>query len=309
MASPETAPVFSVQHFCLHDGPGIRSLVFFKGCPLQCAWCQNPESWKGEPEIGFKARLCISCGRCAEACPVDTHARPVYRDAALCRVCFSCVDACPSGALVRLGSPRSVGELLGELSAEFPLIRESGGGVTLSGGEPTLYPDFCAALARKLRAAKIPVALETSGMFRIEAARHMIDAIELVLFDIKLFAGDAHRRYCGAGNAVIKKNLTLLAGRKKKGPKLWPRMPLVPGVTATGENIDAWASFLRRLGVRALSVVPYHRMGNDKRAWLNAPAAPEYDVPSQEETDSCIEAFRDRGLTAFLPGEEDWSAF
>ncbi len=168
MASPETPPVFSIQHFCLHDGPGIRSVIFFKGCPLRCDWCQNPESWKQEPEIGFKEKLCISCGRCAAACPADALVRPVFRDDSLCIKCFSCADACPSGALVRLGVRKSADEIVREVTPEVPLYRESGGGVTFSGGEPALHPDFCAGLAERLRAGKIHVAMETSGMFRPE---------------------------------------------------------------------------------------------------------------------------------------------
>lgn len=307
MASPEAPHVFSIQHFCLHDGPGIRSVVFFKGCPLRCDWCQNPESWKRGPEIGFKERLCISCGRCAAACPVGAEKKPVFRDASLCRACFSCADACPSGALVRLGKPMRERDIMRELAPEFPLFRDSGGGVTLSGGEPALYPGFCAALAKLLRAKGIHAAMETSGMFGAEAAKSLLRQLDLVLFDIKLFSDREHRAHCGAGNGAIRKNLSLLAGMGGRGPKLWPRLPLVPGVTGTPENVAAWAGLLKRLGIRGVSVVPYHRMGNDKRSWLGLGPAPEYTVPGQDGIESAMAAFRARGVAPFLPGEEDWS--
>jgi glycyl-radical enzyme activating protein len=306
MASPEAPPVFSIQHFCLHDGPGIRSVIFFKGCPLRCDWCQNPESWSPEPEIGFKEKLCISCGRCAAACPADSGTKPVYRDGSLCRKCFSCTDACPSGALVRLGVRKTGEEILREVAPEVPLFRESGGGVTFSGGEPALYPDFCAGLAKKLRAKKIHVAMETSGMFSPEAAKRLLREIDLVLFDIKLFSDREHSGHCKTGNDVIRKNLRYLAGIKSGRPKLWPRLPLVPGVTGTQENLASWAVFLKKLGVRAVSLVPYHRMGNDKRTWLGLDPAPVYGVPSQEEVTAAMEVFRKHGLSVCLPGEEVW---
>jgi pyruvate formate lyase activating enzyme len=305
MVSPD-APVFSIQHFCLHDGPGIRSVVFFKGCPLRCDWCQNPESWSPGPEIGFKERLCISCGRCAEACQAESSTRPVYRDASLCRTCFACADACPSGALVRLGIPRTADDIVKEIAPEVPLFRESGGGVTFSGGEPALYPAFCAGLAKKLRSRKIHIAMETCGLFNADAAKGLIASLDLVLFDIKLFSDAEHRAYCHTGNDIIRKNLKLLAGPGKGRPGLWPRLPLVPGVTGTRDNLAAWAGFLKKLGVRALTLVPYHRMGNDKRSWLGLPPAPVYDVPSQEEVAAAMEVFRKQGLRACLPGEEEW---
>jgi glycyl-radical enzyme activating protein len=307
MASPDAPPVFSIQHFCLHDGPGIRSVIFFKGCPLRCDWCQNPESWKREPEIGFKEKLCISCGRCEDACPADAEKKPVFRDDFLCQKCFSCTDDCPSGALVRLGVRKSADEIIGEVTPEFPLYRESGGGVTFSGGEPALHPDFCAGLAKKLRARKIHVAMETSGMFSPDAAKRLLREIDLVLFDIKLFTDKDHHEYCKSGNDVIKKNLKQLAGIKSGRPGLWPRLPLVPGVTGTADNVTAWAALLRRLGIRAVTIVPYHRMGNDKRSWLaGIGAAPEYSVPSQDEIAAATEIFRRHGISPCLPGEEDW---
>ncbi len=304
MASPDAPRVFSIQHFCLHDGPGIRSVVFFKGCPLRCAWCQNPESWSPGPEVAFRQSLCISCGRCAAACPMGGGTRAVYRDPALCRKCLRCVDACPSGALTGLGAPATVDGLVRGLSSEFPLHRDSGGGVTLSGGEPGLYPEFCAALAKSLHVKKISIAMETSGMVQPGALKLLLREIDLMLFDIKLFSDREHRGRCGAGNDTIKKNLMDCA--RSGGAKLWPRMPLVPGVTGARQNVLSWAGLLRGNGIRAVTVVPYHRMGNDKRLWLGMEPAPEFAVPTEGDIWAAMEIFRKRGVAPFLPGEEDW---
>jgi pyruvate formate lyase activating enzyme len=199
-----------------------------------------------------------------------------------------------------------VDEIIREVAPEFPLYRESGGGVTLSGGEPALYTDFCASLAKKLHARKIHVTMETSGMFRPDAAKCLLGEIDLVLFDIKLFSDKEHREHCKTGNGVIKKNLHYLAGIKSGKPKLWPRMPLIPGITGTADNVTAWAAYLRRIGIRAVTIVPYHRMGNDKRSWLGMGTAPEYSVPSQNEIAAAMEEFRRQGVLPCLPGEEDW---
>ena len=298
--------ILSMQHFCLHDGPGIRSLVFFKGCPLRCLWCQNIESWKAETEIDFKAHLCINCGRCVEKCPEHAFPEVGKRNAERCRYCFTCTDNCPSGAMKRFGVSRSVEELVEELRPEFSLFRTSGGGVTFTGGEPTLYPDFTGRLAKSLRAEGIDVALETCGLFNLERLRPLLQEMQLVLFDIKVFDEAQHRRLCGAENTVIKKNLkSLVEGwKRKEGPLIWPRLPIVPGMTDGHDNIKGWAGFLRGLGLSFLTIVPYHPMGVNKRRWLGLPASPELRVPMDAELKTIEQLFFAEGIRVYKPGEE-----
>ena len=307
MGSPEPL-IFSVQHFCVHDGPGIRSLVFFKGCPLRCVWCQNAESWRADAEIAFKSHLCIACERCLERCPKHAIATPGHRDPKICGHCFTCVEACPSGAVTRFGVKRTPEEIVAELRPEFPLLKESGGGVTLTGGEPTLFPEFATSLARLLRSEGIQVTLETCGFFKLEQLRPLLVELQLVLFDIKVFDGEQHRLLCGSHNSVIKENLISLAeaGRNGEAPPVWPRLPLVPGMTDGEANIRSWAGFLRDSGIPFLTVVPYHPMGANKRGWLGLPAGPEIRVLKEGEIESVEQLLYTEGIRVFKPGEEDF---
>lgn len=300
--------VFSIQHFCIHDGPGIRSLVFFKGCPLRCPWCQNVESWKAVPEIAFKAALCIGCGRCVRLCPEHAVARAGTRDAGRCRLCLRCIEGCPSGALSLFGIARSPEEIVGELRPEFSLLRSSGGGVTLTGGEPTLYPEFTAELAWRLRAEGIDVSVETCGLFDMERLRPLLRELRLVLFDIKVFDPDLHLRLCGKDNTVIRCNLRTLAeeARGRDAPPVWPRLPLVPGMTDDRDNILGWAGFLQGLGISFLTVVPYHPMGEVKRRWLGLPDGPGLRTPTEDEIAGIEELFSAEGIRVYRPGEEEY---
>lgn len=316
---PEGDPlVFSVQHFCLHDGPGVRSLVFFKGCPLRCVWCQNPESWSREPELGYKAHLCIGCKTCARVCPSGAVAPGrgtpgPGRDRSRCRLCFACAEQCPSGALTRFGLRRSVASLVAELRAELPLFQASKGGVTLTGGEPTFQAQAAADLALALRSEGVHVAVETCGFYprtaESKAVGRLFDAVDLVLFDVKLFADADHRRFCGAGNEPVKQNLLELAeaARRGEGPAVWPRLPLIPGVTAEPANLTGWAGFLRSLGLTRLTLVPYHRLGDSKRTWLGLGPAPSFPTPSEADVKAAAELLGAQGIETFTPGEEEWA--
>lgn len=299
--------IFSIQHFCLHDGPGIRSLIFFKGCPLRCIWCQNIESWKQEPEIAFKAHLCINCGRCVEKCPEHAFSEVGKRNSRFCRYCFTCTDNCPSGALTRFGVSRSVEDLMEELRPEFSLFKTSGGGVTFTGGEPTLYPEFASTLARNLRAEGIDVALETCGLFNLEKSKPLLLELNLVFFDIKIFDDAQHKKLCGTGNAEIKNNFKYLLDdwRRNKGPFIWPRLPIVPEITDGHKNINGWAGFLRELGLTFLTIVPYHPMGANKRRWLGLPPTRELRIHTEEELQSIKQLFFYEGIKVYKPGEEN----
>ncbi len=296
--------ILSVQHFCIHDGPGVRSLVFFKGCPLRCAWCQNPESWSPRAQLGFKPHLCIACRTCVEVCPNKAVTAPGVRDHGRCRLCFTCVDHCPSGAMVRFGEPRSVESIVDELRPEFPLFRQSGGGVTLSGGEPTMFPRFAADLARRLKAEGIHVAMETCGEFDLAAAGDLLASLDLVLFDIKVFDDAEQRRWCGVGNNRIKANLRAMvaAAAQGKGPRVWPRMPLIPEAIDTPRNFDKWGGLLQELGIPRMTLVPYHNLGDAKRDWLGISAVSL--VKSDPDRTAAGHPRRVPGVDSCAPGEE-----
>ncbi len=308
-----SALVTAVQHFCLHDGPGTRSVVFFKGCPLRCVWCQNPETWSRKPEHFFKRDRCLGCESCVEACLTGSVIAPGRRDDN-CALCFDCAAACPSGALTRVGIPYTVTALLDELRPEFPFLKGSSGGVTFSGGEPTIAaPRFATELAGRLRDEGLHVALETCGHFtRGEsegAVGELLSRVDLVLFDIKLFDQEEHRRFCGTGNDRIKRNLELLTERagQGEGPVVWPRLPLIPGATDSPDNLRAWAAFLKGLRLGSLTLVPYHRMGESKREWLGLPAGSDFAALPDESIHAARAVLESEGVACFTPGEEDFT--
>ncbi len=305
--------IFSVQHFCLQDGPGVRSLVFFKGCPLRCVWCQNPESWSPGAELGFKANLCVGCGTCVKVCPHGAMGKsaawasvPPWRNPARCRLCFSCVERCPAGALVRFGVARSVESIVEELEPEFALYRSSGGGVTFSGGEPTLHVAFAAELARRLRTEGVSVAMETGGEFALTSETgRLLRNLDLVLFDIKVFDDLEHRRLCGGPNRRVKENLAALAraAAQGRGPAVVPRLPLVPGLTDGVENLLGWGGLLRDIGLPRVDIVPYHSLGESKRAWLGLAPGPALPAPSERDLARARATLASAGIVSHEPGE------
>jgi pyruvate formate lyase activating enzyme len=248
--TPLTGRILHLQRLSTEDGPGIRTTVFFKGCPLRCTWCHNPESLTALPEIQWFATRCIGCDTCLSVrpnlCLVRTDAG-LNIDRILCDGCGKCAEACPAGAIELLGKSISVDELLAELLKDRIYYEKSGGGVTLSGGEPTLQVDFAEALLRGLKERNIATALDTSGMCSTDTLDRLLPFTDLVLFDLKLYDDHLHRQYTGSSNRQILDNLLHLLDMQNSQSwpfKLWIRTPLIPGTTATYDNLTALGYYL-----------------------------------------------------------------
>ena len=225
--------ILDIKRHVLEDGPGLRTTVFFKGCNLHCPWCHNPEAIDPEPEIAFYPRDCIGCGDCVEVCPTGACRLEdqVVIDREVCSRCGACAGVCPSRALRLLGRHYEVDELLEVLLRDRMYYAVSGGGVTLSGGEPTLFPDYCAAVLGRLKELGLHTTLQTNGMFVWSDFREkLLPLVDLVMLDVKLADGERHREYTGQDNGPVWANLEALL-RERPGAVL-PRIPLIPGFTA-----------------------------------------------------------------------------
>ncbi len=242
--------ILNLQRLSTEDGPGIRTTIFFKGCPLNCAWCHNPESILRGRQIQWLENRCIGCNTCIMECPQNCLTRAedglqINREA--CSVCGICVENCPANALEILGRDISLSELLKEVSKDRAFFEKSEGGVTFSGGEPTLQPDYVLQLAKKLRQAGIRTALDTCGLCSRGTLESLLPFVDTILFDIKIMDEVEHQRWTGQSNRVILENLKWLSSqlRQMKSPvELWIRTPLIPGATDLTENILAISHFL-----------------------------------------------------------------
>jgi pyruvate formate lyase activating enzyme len=257
--------VFAIRGFSLDDGPGIRTTVFLKGCPLSCAWCHNPESWSRERELAFHAARCVMCGECVSACPEKAlhFDRPERIDRERCTACGACEDGCPSRALEVVGRRYGPDELVERILENRVYYENSGGGVTFSGGEPTLHMDYLFPVLKRLKREQAHVALQTSGLFDPgEFREKMLPFLDLIYYDLKIMNSEQHEIYTGAGNERILENFRALA---KEKVHLVPRTPLVPGVTALRENISSIARFIGAAGCGRYELLPYNPGGAGKR--------------------------------------------
>ncbi len=264
--------IFDIRHFALDDGPGIRTTVFFKGCPLSCVWCHNPESISLQREITFNHALCISCADCEKVCPENAarmnHAGRIVRER--CIACGVCAEKCPSTAIKIAGEYYSVNELVEELMKDRIFYKTSNGGVTFSGGEPALHADYLGDVMRDLKRYGVHIAIQTSGMFDIKEFREkVLPYTDLIFYDVKLFDSQRHREYTGAGNERILDNLISLARDRKA--IIIPRTPLIPGITATEENLLQIAGFIKEAGCTRYELLPYNPGGIAKREAAGKP--------------------------------------
>jgi pyruvate formate lyase activating enzyme len=290
--------IVDVKRHSLEDGPGIRSVVFFKGCPLRCVFCQNPEAQNARAEIAFRAERCVECAACVSACPVGVVdlATPGRIDRARCDACGKCAAICPSSALALIGRIHAVDELVELLMRDEPFYRHSGGGVTFSGGECTLFPDYLEAVARALKARGIHTAVETCGEFPgAMFVERLLPLFDLIYFDLKFADPARHLAHTGRDNGRILDNLALLM--QLAPDRVQVRIPLVPGITATEENLAGLAACLRERGVRRATLLPYNPLGRRMAAQLGRPEPPTPDrFMTKEEQAAAITMFTAFGL-------------
>lgn len=271
----QTGTIFNIQRFSIHDGPGIRTTVFFKGCSLYCFWCHNPEGRRAKPEIQFLPEHCILCGDCVRACEQDGHAIEtgihVYARER-CIICGRCADGCVAGALQLTGKLVTEGEVMAEVLRDKPFYASSGGGVTLSGGEPLLQPGFAHAILRRCKAEGIHTAIETAANCRWRDLAALLPVTDLVMMDIKHMDAAKHHAATGVSNQRILANARRLAA---SSVALMVRTPVIPTVNDTDEDIAAIAAFVAELqALRAASsaaappisyeLLPFHRLAGDK---------------------------------------------
>lgn len=254
-----------IQRFSVHDGPGIRTTVFFQGCPLACRWCQNPEAVSNRAEVLFYEERCAGCGACIRVCPQGCFFRrggATSFDSAGCDVCGLCIERCPSGALAWSAVSKSASEILREVLRDRVFYETSGGGLTLSGGEPLRQPGFCRDLLGRAKQAGLHTALDTSGCVPYDHIRKVLPLTDLFLYDIKLIDPNLHERYTGSSNEVILENFRRLA---RTGKDIVVRVPLVPGVTDGAENVAAIERFVRTESqTTVIEKIPYNPLMEKK---------------------------------------------
>ena len=301
--APElTATIFDIQRFSVHDGPGIRTTVFFKGCNLRCAWCHNPESLRPTPEVMVYPDKCVGCGACAKACAIgaprfDENGPAI--DRARCTGCLACAGVCFSGALSAAGKAMSVSQVLDVVRRDVPFYESSGGGMTISGGEALLQSEFAAELLHRARTEGIHTTVDTALAVSWEHVAKVLPHTDLFLVDIKAAGSALHRRLTGIGNERILKNLRRLVGL---GAQVWVRIPLVPGAAGDEAELAAIARILADIpGIQRIELLNFHRMGEGKyRALGMEYAAAELNPISAKRVNEMARVFEDAGIETLV---------
>ena len=302
----EKAIIFNIQKFSIHDGPGIRTTVFFKGCPLRCRWCANPESQKRHIQILWDPAKCLHCGTCIRTCPQQAvTADPSAAENGIIRVfdenCKDwrlCIERCPGEALKAEGSWMSVSQVMDTVLQDTPFYEESGGGVTLSGGEAFVWPQFMKQLLKELRRNEIHSAVETTGYVQRDVFREIAPMLDLLLFDIKHWDGEKHKEGTGVSNELILENMKWAVGQ---GLDVLPRLPVIPGYNNAVSDAEGFADRLRQAGAKRVQLLPFHQFGEKKYEMLGREYAfSGTDALHEEDVEEFRQALIRSGVEAFF---------
>ena len=300
----KTATIFDIQRFSIHDGPGIRTTVFFKGCNLRCFWCHNPESLEPKPEIQFLPIKCIGCGKCFTICPRGCH---IVRDSgerifdrSACVSCGACAAECYAGALSVVGKTYTADEVLDVVLRDLPFYKSTGG-MTCSGGEPLLQYEFAAELLEKAKSKGIHTAVDTAGNVAFERFEKVMPYTDLFLFDLKCSDDAAHMKATGAGVSLIHENLRRLS---EAGATVWVRVPVIPTINNTAHEMLKIADLVKPLdGVRLVELLSFHKLGGGKYESLGKPLYQAMDLnpPEKEEMSALAGVLESRGINVKTP--------
>ena len=297
--------LFDIKRYAIHDGPGIRTTLFFKGCPLHCWWCHNPEGISADRELIFKPNRCLDdCDLCLTSCPEGALSKPEGRiriDQTRCQILGKCAETCPTEALEVVGRTWTVDELMCEILKDRIFYERSGGGVTISGGEPLQQTEFLATLLEACKQDGLHTVVDTSGYAPYESLARIRDSVDLFFYDLKHMDPEQHLETTGVSNQLILDNLRILS---QAGSRIQIRIPLIPGINDSLEHAHRMAEFLASLPViHDISLLPYHKMGSQKYKNLNASYSnPDTEPPSQESVDSIREALEDQGFRVRMGG-------
>lgn len=302
-----TATVFDIQPFSIHDGPGIRTTVFLKGCPLHCVWCHNPESNACVPELFYFRSKCQACLSCVDICPqqaitYDRMSNVLCTDRTRCKACGQCVDACRFSARELMGKTMSVREVLDHVLKDAVFFKESGGGVTVSGGEALMQPEFTQALLYACKQEGLHTTLETCGFASEDVIRRVIPYADLILYDLKVMDAQAHQSFTGVSNAQILKNARLIHGELHK--EMIIRIPVVPGYNMSDENMEQTGSFIQKALDNRVPVhlLPYHNLGESKKENLERTDSLWIPTPSDAEMNHCKNILEGMGMKVQIGG-------
>jgi pyruvate formate lyase activating enzyme len=308
--SATTGIIFDVDKFAVHDGPGIRTTVFLKGCPLRCLWCHSPESWSPKPQLVFHESRCVGCGNCVEACPqgaqwlsdyIGDNNRPQRKiDREKCVNCGACTETCYAQALRMCGKEMTAEEVVNDVAKNEAFFRNSGGGVTLSGGEPTMQPRFAHAILKGLKERDIHTAMETTGHTSWANLQSLAPYVDLFLYDLKQMDDANHKAQTGVSNTLILRNLKRLA---TLGKDIQARVPVIPTRNDDDANIIATCACAQSVGVERIAFLPYNPSTPAKYEWIGKTyPLQELEPPSSEAMERMMDVAESFGLQAQMGG-------